>query len=223
MFLLPDTPRWYYAKGRTEEGDSVLCRLHDLPLDDIKVQVMKQEILSAIEMESMETSKFKVLELFWDNSDLRAGRRIRIAFLLLFLQTLMGKLPQPCFLSCLLTCIGINMMVYYSTLIFSNLGYSAFLSGLLAAVMNTLLAIGTFFLPPTIERFGRRPILLWSAVGCTVCMLIFVIMICLPNQTVATGWTAVAFVILYNAFFGYGYAGVPWLYGVEVSLFSPLT
>lgn len=92
MFLLPDTPRWYYAKGRTEEGDSVLCRLHDLPLDDIKVQVMKQEILTAIEMESMEASKFNVLELFWDNSDLRAGRRIRIAFLLLLLQTLMGKL-----------------------------------------------------------------------------------------------------------------------------------
>lgn len=109
------------------------------------------------------------------------------------------------------------MLVYYSTLIFSNLGYSAFLSGLLAAVMNTLLAIGTFLLPPTIERFGRRPIMLWSAVGCTVCMLVFVIMINLPTQTVATGWTAVAFVIMYNFFFGYGYAGVPWLYGVEVS------
>jgi len=30
------------------------------------------------------------LELLWDNSDLHAGRRIRIAFLLLFLQQLMG-------------------------------------------------------------------------------------------------------------------------------------
>lgn len=84
--------------------------------------------------------------------------------------------------------------------------------------MNTLFAIGTLFLPSTVERFGRRPILLWTAVGCTVCMLIFVTMICLPNQTTATGWTAVAAVILYNFFFGYGYAGVPWLYGVEVSV-----
>lgn len=93
MFLLPDTPRWYYAKGRTEEGDAVLCRLHDRPLDDINVQITKQEILTAIEIESRETSKFKVSELFWDNSDLQTGRRIRIAFLLLFIQTLMGKLP----------------------------------------------------------------------------------------------------------------------------------
>lgn len=102
MFLLPDTPRWYYAKGRTEEGDSVLCRLHDLPLNDIRVQETKQEILSAIEMESSETSKFKVLELVWDDSDLQVGRRIRIAFLLLFIQTLMGKLPQPYIFPCML-------------------------------------------------------------------------------------------------------------------------
>jgi len=110
------------------------------------------------------------------------------------------------------------MLVYYSTLIFARMGYSSFLSSLLAAVMNTLCAVGTFALPPTIERIGRRPILIWTAVGCTGSMLIFVTMINLPVQTVATGWVAVAFVIMYNFFFGFGWAGVPWLYGVEVSI-----
>lgn len=110
------------------------------------------------------------------------------------------------------------MLVYYSTRIFANIGYSANLSQLLAAVMNTGFAIGTFPLPWTIERFGRRRIMIWTAVVCSLCMLIFVACIALPNPTIATNWTAVSFVIVFNFSFGYGWIGCPWLYGPEVSL-----
>jgi MFS family permease len=112
------------------------------------------------------------------------------------------------------------MLVYYSTRIFANIGLSPFLSQLLAAVMNTIFAIGTYFTPGTIERFGRRQIMLWTALGCGVSIMVFTIMIGLPNQTPATQWTAVAFVILYNLFYGYGWVGCPWLYGPEVSYFT---
>lgn len=111
------------------------------------------------------------------------------------------------------------MLVYYSTRIFANIGLSGYLSQLLAAVMNTGFAIGTYPLPYTIEKFGRRPIMMWSALVCAISMLIFVIMIGLPNPTIATQWTAVAFVIVYNFAFGYGWVGCPWLYGPEVLLF----
>jgi hypothetical protein len=102
---------------------------------------------------------------------------------------------------------GINLSVYYSTVIFQQVGLSDFLAQILAAVMNTLFATGTFFLPGTIEKFGRRPILIWSAVGCTICMTVFVAMIGYPNPTLAMQWTAVAFVIIYNFIFGYGWIG----------------
>ena len=108
------------------------------------------------------------------------------------------------------------MLVYYSTRIFANIGLSGYLSQLLAAVMNTGFAIGTYPLPYTIEKFGRRPIMMWSALVCAISMLIFVVMIGLPNPTIATQWTAVAFVIVYNFAFGYGWVGCPWLYGPEV-------
>lgn len=87
--------------------------------------------------------------------------------------------------------------------------------------MNTGFAAGTFALPPTIERVGRRNVMIWSAVALTGCMLIFVIMIGLPSPTLATQWTAVSMVILYNLIFGYGWIGVPWLYGPEVSFLYP--
>lgn len=82
--------------------------------------------------------------------------------------------------------------------------------------MNTLFAAGTVPLVFTIERVGRRAVLLWSAVALTVCMVVFVAMIGLPNPTPATQWTAVAAIFVYNSVFGYGWIGVCWLYGPEV-------
>lgn len=106
--------------------------------------------------------------------------------------------------------------MYYSTVIFSQVGLSRFMAQLLAALMNTLFAAGTVPLVWTIEKFGRRSILLYSAIALTICMVIFVAMIGLPNPTLATQWTAVGAIFVYNTVFGYGWIGVCWLYGPEV-------
>lgn len=90
------------------------------------------------------------------------------------------------------------------------------MSQLLSALMNTLFAVGSVLLIFTIERFGRRNILIYSAVALTVCLAIFVAMIGLPNPTDGTQWTAVAAIFVYNFVFGYGWIGIPWLYGPEV-------
>lgn len=102
-------------------------------------------------------------------------------------------------------------------MIFDNVGLSPFLSQLLAAIMNTGFAAGTFPLPWTIERVGRRNVLIWSAAVLTVCMIVFVAMIGLPNPTKATQWVAVGAIVVYNFAFGYGWIGVPWLYGPEIA------
>jgi MFS family permease len=92
MLFLPDTPRWYYAKGRDAEGDDVLRRLWDRPLEDHRVQGMRSEIMASIQLEAEEDNKFNFLDLIWDRSDLKAGRRIRISFLILSIQQMMGGL-----------------------------------------------------------------------------------------------------------------------------------
>jgi hypothetical protein len=98
------------------------------------------------------------------------------------------------------------MTVYYSTRIFANIGLSDFLSQLLAAVMNTGFAMGTYLTPGTIEKFGRRPIMMSTAFVCGVSIMMFTIMISLPNGNLATQWVAVAFVCIYNFSYGYGWA-----------------
>lgn len=92
MLLLPDTPRWYYAKARIEEGDQVVCNLYDAELDDPRVQEMKQSILASIQLEQQDENHFRLLDLIWDRSGLRAGRRIRISFMILSIQQMMGTL-----------------------------------------------------------------------------------------------------------------------------------
>jgi hypothetical protein len=51
---------------------------------------MRDEILASIKLEDEDEHKFNPLDLFWDRSDLRAGRRIRISFMILSLQQMMG-------------------------------------------------------------------------------------------------------------------------------------
>lgn len=90
MLTLPDTPRWYYSTGRTEQGDRVLEGLHGEPLDSEPVQRQKQEILDTIALESSH-GKINLLDLLWDRSKLRTGRRLRISFLILAFQQNMGE------------------------------------------------------------------------------------------------------------------------------------
>lgn len=77
--------------------------------------------------------------------------------------------------------------------------------------------IGTIPLYFTIERFGRRPIMLGGTIVETIMMLLFMIMIALPNQTSATQWTAVAFICVFICTFGYSTAGMIWLYSAEIA------
>jgi hypothetical protein len=43
-----------------------------------------------LETDAEEGTKFNLWTLFWDNTDLRVGRRIRISFLVLSIQQMMG-------------------------------------------------------------------------------------------------------------------------------------
>lgn len=197
----PDTPRWYYARGRVIEGDTTMARLHGVyehqrqDYDDHPaIQAMKSEIFQSIQVEAEQENRLSLISLVWDNTPLRVGRRVRISFMILSIQQMMG----------------IDILVYYMTLIFTQVGISTFLSSLLAAVALTVQFGGAITCVPTIERLGRRSIMLWTAVGQTFCMLIFVIMNGLKHKSLATQWTAVGIMFVYLFMYGWGWVACPW-------------
>ena len=89
LFFLPDTPRWYYARGRTAEGDNVLARLHGLPVEHESVQMVRDEIFASLKEEEGE-EKISLWLLFWDNTELQFGRRLRTSFLINWAQQFLG-------------------------------------------------------------------------------------------------------------------------------------
>ncbi|KAL1304359.1 hypothetical protein AAFC00_003363 [Neodothiora populina] len=202
LFMLPDTPRWYYARDYYDKGDDVLARLHCLPIDHPSVQLVRSEILGSLKDEDDE-GDFNWWCLVWDTTELQFGRRLRTSFLINWAQQF----------------LGINMLVYFSTQIFTNLNYSPLLSGILAGVLNTAFAIASY--PPIwyIEKVGRRAMMIWSAFGCGICMLIYIVLTTLPPHLTNTGtnWAAVVIIILYEVVFAFGWLGTCWVYGPEIA------
>ncbi|OKO96542.1 High-affinity glucose transporter RGT2 [Penicillium subrubescens] len=208
MVFLPDTPRWYYARDNIPEGDKTLSRIYGVYRNGTtnhstvpEIQAMKQNIMENFHVEEESDNRLTLLSLIWDTTPLRVGRRVRISFLILAIQQSMG----------------INMLVYYMTLIFTNVGLSDFLASLLAAISLTVQWVGSLLCVVTIERIGRRRIMMWTACIETCCMLIFVVLNTLQDKTVSTQWAAAMIMFPYMFFYGWGWVGCPWLYGPEIA------
>lgn len=95
MYFLPDTPRYYYASGQHDRGDTVLAQLNDLALDDPKVQQTKREIFIAIEREDEARSsldwKLFLTSGIVDHTPMKIIRRLCICFWLPIMREWMGS------------------------------------------------------------------------------------------------------------------------------------
>lgn len=105
---------------------------------------------------------------------------------------------------------GYDILVYYLTLIFSQVGLSSFMSSLLAAISLTIQFGGSLLCIPTIERLGRRKNMLLTSSVQFCCMLLFVVLNSLPKKTDATEWTAAIIMLPYLFMYGWGWVACPW-------------
>ena len=146
LFFVPKSPRWLFAQNRNEEGKQVLIRLHG-------------ESAAADEASEIETSlnadkgsqRASISELF--NPALRYILGIGI---------LIGILQQA---------TGINAVYFYANSIFKQTGIgvsAAFFSGVLLSFTSVVF---TIFAMATIDRIGRRTLLLFGIAGIAISML----------------------------------------------------
>jgi hypothetical protein len=95
MWFLPDSPRWYYARNRFEEGDAVLAQLNDTEVESEKVQFTRCEIMAAIEAEleanaSLQWKDFLTMGIV-DKTRMKIVRRICMCFWLPMIREWMGS------------------------------------------------------------------------------------------------------------------------------------
>ena len=119
---------------------------------------------------------------------------------------------------------GINIITYYAATIFENsIGLSPFLSRLLAALNGTEYFMASWIAIFTIEKIGRRKLMLFGAAGQAASMAILAGTTSVPTDNPNSqkyGIAAAVFLFVFNSFFAIGWLGMTWLYPAEITPLS---
>lgn len=198
---LPESPRWLLLKGNEDEALTVLSALSDLPVDDPKIQSEFLEIKDTV----AEMSKGSFRDLFTMGKE-RNFHRVVLAYANQMFQQISG----------------INLITYYAAFIYeNNIGLDGLLSRILAACNGTEYFLASLIPIFIVEKAGRRPLMIFGAIGTSLSMVVLAISTSFEGQT-APGLVATVFLFIFNTFFAIGWLGMTWLYPAEI-VRSPAT
>ncbi len=191
LLRLPDSPRWYVLKGRTDEAVRVMSAT------DPEVDPVAETAAIARELEAERGGRGGSLGQMMRRPFLRAT-----AFVLG-----MGFFCQI---------TGINAVTYYSPEIFQTMGFTGsgqnfFLPSLveLASLVATVLALFV------VDRFGRRIVLL-GGIGTMCAMLVVLSLLFGVRALTGAGiWVGFAAILLFTAAFNFGFGSLIWVYASE--------
>ncbi|RSL59933.1 hypothetical protein CEP54_007056 [Fusarium duplospermum] len=217
--FLPYSPRWLASKDREDEALANLAKLRALPATDPRVQREWMEIIAEARFqtgilkerhprltERTEISGRMRLEFVSWTDCLKPGcwRRTLVGAGIMFFQQF----------------VGINALIYYSPTLFGTMGLNFDMQLTMSGVLNVTQLIGVFTSLWTLDRFGRRSILLLGSVLMFIAHVIIAALVGKfsndwPSHT-AEGWTSVAFLLFYMLAFGASWGPVPWAMPSEV-------
>jgi SP family sugar:H+ symporter-like MFS transporter len=141
-YTIPESPRFLISKHRIPAATAVLSKL----LGEANIELKIQRIRESMERET---------EPSWQDLKSPSGKIASIVWIGLMLSVFQQF-------------VGINVIFYYSNVLWEAVGFDesqAFTITVISAVINiltTLIAIGT------IDKFGRKPLLIIGSIGMTV-------------------------------------------------------
>jgi len=164
LFLLPDSPRFYVKKGKLEQARKVLGRLRGQPTESEFIELELAEIVANAEYERQQIPTDSYIaswaacfsgSVFKSNSNLR--------------KTILGTSLQM-----MQQWTGVNFIFYYSSTFLQSTGAidDVFLTSMIFTIVNVCSTPISFY---TIERFGRRPLLVIGAGAMAICQFIVAI------------------------------------------------
>ncbi len=106
---------------------------------------------------------------------------------------------------------GVNFIFYFGTTFFQQLGTISdpFLISLITTLVNVLSTPISFW---TVEKFGRRPLLIWGALGMIICQYIVAIVGVTKVGEESAGFKAeISFICIYIFFFASTWGPGAWV------------
>ncbi|KAI9812479.1 MAG: Plasma membrane low glucose sensor [Pycnora praestabilis] len=194
MYCLPESPRYLVKSGKHNDAQKSLARLRRLDPEHQQLILEFQEIQENFEHEKMlEGGKpATYLDCFRTSNSVRK------------------RLITGCVLQSLQQLVGINFIFYYGTRFFQSSGiHNPFVIALITNIVNVCSCLPGLYL---IDKWGRRPLLLWGAVGMCVTQLIVASVgtaIGLGDET--ANKTLITFVCVYIFFFECSWGPVAWV------------
>ena len=201
LFFLPESPRYFVKRGNLDKAMVMLARLRGQSPDSEYIQQELSEIVANHEYEMKVIPQGTYFDswlncfkgsLFNGSSNLR--------------RTILGTSLQM-----MQQWTGVNFIFYFGTTFFQNLGTinNPFLISLITTLVNVCSTPISFW---TIERFGRRPLLIWGALGMLVCEFIVAIVgSAEPKENKNATRAEISFICIYIFFFASTWGPGAWV------------
>ena len=199
MLFMPESPRFDIGNGQRARGRQTLAdfRAHgDINHPDVVAEY--NEIIAAVELESKyEANTFFHMVTGYKSGDLHLGRRTLLAAWLQIMQAW----------------TGVTSVVVYSPTLFRIAGFNAQKSDLLTGFGNIVTMVCCVLAIFTIDRFGRRKVLMVGGVGQSLCFFLLGALskVGADKHSMSIGAAAGSFVFLYNVVFAATWLSVPWV------------
>ena len=147
LFAVPESPRWLAMHGRDNEALGIMERVSDTEQARARLRAVHESLGAE-------------------------GNAEKAAFTELFQPAMRLVLTIGLSVAILQQITGINSVFFYAPMIFEQSGIGTDASFLQAVLVGLVNLVFTVLAMLTIDRLGRRPLLMFGLTGIAVCMLV---------------------------------------------------
>ncbi|KAJ3278938.1 High-affinity glucose transporter rgt2 [Rhizoclosmatium sp. JEL0117] len=194
--FIPESPRWLAEKGLHEQAVQVISKLRGLDVNHHEVVAEMKEIQDGVDFDK-NLGDSSWAEMFRGS----IGKRTIIAIVNQSLQQL----------------TGINVILYYSKDIFNAMGFASADTKIAFPLANAFINfIATFPGMWAVDRFGRKTLLLWGALGMAIGHAGVFTFFQLSKSNQPLAWGAIISVYVFLISFATTWGPVVWSYQAEI-------
>jgi MFS transporter, SP family, xylose:H+ symportor len=204
IWLVNEGWRWMFLSGAIPAGLFLILLLFVPETPRYLVMKGKEDkALKVLNKISGTNSAPSILEEIKGTLHEKSAPWLSFGFLVIFIGILLSVFQQF---------VGINVVLYYAGNIFRNMGASTNSSLLQTILVGSVNLIFTVVAIVTVDKFGRKPLMIIGALGMAVSMISLGLAFYTHNE----GVMALIFMLSYTAFFAMSWGPVTWVLLSEI-------